>query len=55
MTIPWIVAGPKVAHRGELTARVKQTDTAATVLYVLGLSLPAGCAGEVVREAFASP
>jgi len=55
MTIPWIVAGPKIARRGALTGRVKQTDTAATALHVLGLSLPAGCAGEVVREAFASP
>jgi predicted AlkP superfamily pyrophosphatase or phosphodiesterase len=55
MTIPWIVAGPKVTRQGELKSPVKQTDTAATVLYVLGLTLPAGCPGEVVREAFASP
>jgi arylsulfatase A-like enzyme len=55
MTIPWIVAGPKVTRRGALTGRVTQMDTAATALYVLGLSLPTGCAGQVVREAFASP
>jgi len=55
MTIPWIVAGPKVTRRGVLTGRVTQMDTAATALYVLGLSLPSGCAGQVVREAFASP
>ena len=52
MTVPWIVAGPKVTHRGEMTARVKETDTAATALWVLGLSLPGACAGEVVREPF---
>jgi hypothetical protein len=55
MTILWIVAGPKITRRGALTGRVTQVDTAATALYVLGLSLPTGCAGEVVREAFASP
>ncbi len=31
MTVPWIVAGPKVVRTGEIKARVKQTDTAATV------------------------
>jgi predicted AlkP superfamily pyrophosphatase or phosphodiesterase len=55
MTVPWIVAGPKVARRGEMTARVRETDTAATALWVLGLSLPGGCAGEVVREPFTAP
>ncbi len=55
MTVPWIVAGPKVARRGEMTARVRGTDTAATALWVLGLSLPGGCAGEVVREPFTAP
>jgi predicted AlkP superfamily pyrophosphatase or phosphodiesterase len=54
-TVPWIVAGPRVTHRGEMTARVKQTDTAATALWTLGLSLPSGCAGAVVREPFAAP
>ena len=52
MTVPWIVAGPKVVRRGEMTARVKETDTAATALWVLGLSLPGACPGEVVREPF---
>jgi hypothetical protein len=55
MTVPWIVAGPKVARLGEMTARVRETDTAATALWVLGLSLPGGCAGEVLREPFTAP
>jgi predicted AlkP superfamily pyrophosphatase or phosphodiesterase len=54
-TVPWVVAGPRVTRRGELTSRVKQTDTAATALWVLGLSLPEGCAGEVVLEPFVTP
>jgi len=54
-TVPWIVAGPKVVRRGEMAARVKQTDTAATALWVLGLTLPSSCAGEVVREPFTAP
>jgi predicted AlkP superfamily pyrophosphatase or phosphodiesterase len=52
MTVPWIVAGPRVVRRGEMTSRVKETDTAATALWVLGLSLPGACAGEIVREPF---
>jgi predicted AlkP superfamily pyrophosphatase or phosphodiesterase len=52
MTVPWIVAGPKVVRRGEMAARVKETDTAATALWVLGLSLPGACPGEVIREPF---
>ena len=55
MAVPWIVAGPKVVRRGEMTARVKGTDTAATALWVLGLSLPGACAGEIVREPFTVP
>lgn len=55
MTVPWIVAGPKVVRRGEMTARVKETDTAATALWALGLSLPGACTGEIVREPFTAP
>ncbi len=51
-TVPWLVSGPRVVRRGEITARVKQTDTAATALWLLGLSLPGSCAGQVVREPF---
>ena len=52
VTVPWIVAGPKVVRRGEMTSRVKETDTAATALWVLGLNLPGRCPGAVVREPF---
>ena len=55
MTVPWIVAGPKVVRRGEMTVRVKETDTAATALWVLGLSLPGSCPGQLVREPFTAP
>jgi len=55
MTVPWIVAGPKVARRGEMTARVQTADTAATALWVLGLSLPGSCPGQLVREPFTAP
>ncbi len=55
MTVPWIVAGPKVLRRGEMTSRVRQADTAATALWALGLSLPGSCAGQVVREPFTAP
>jgi predicted AlkP superfamily pyrophosphatase or phosphodiesterase len=55
MTVPWVVAGPKVLRRGEMTSRVRQADTAATALWALGLSLPGSCAGQVVREPFTAP
>ncbi len=56
MTIPWIVAGPRVLARGrELTRPVSTVDTAATVLYVLGLTPPEGASGTVVSEAFNTP
>lgn len=55
MTIPWIAVGPRVAVRGELGCSVKQTDTAATALYVLGLRLPEGAPAEVVQDAFVQP
>jgi predicted AlkP superfamily pyrophosphatase or phosphodiesterase len=55
MTVPWVVAGPKVVRRGELTSPIKETDTAATVLWTLGLRLPSGCAGAVVQGPFAAP
>jgi predicted AlkP superfamily pyrophosphatase or phosphodiesterase len=55
VTVPWIVAGPKVVRRGEMTARVQAADTAATALWALGLSLPGSCAGALVREPFTAP
>jgi phosphopentomutase len=55
MTIPWIVVGPRVLARGrELLKPVRTVDTAATVLYVLGLTPPAAASGVVVSEAFSA-
>jgi predicted AlkP superfamily pyrophosphatase or phosphodiesterase len=45
MSIPWIIAGPRVPPQGELSRTVRTMDTAATALFVLGLNLPAGCQG----------
>jgi arylsulfatase A-like enzyme len=54
MTIPWIVAGPRIAGRGrELKKPVRTVDTAATALFVLGLRPAPAAAGTVVTEAFA--
>jgi arylsulfatase A-like enzyme len=53
LTIPWIVAGPRVVVRGEVARPVRTTDTAATALYVLGLALPAGAEGRPLIEVFA--
>ena len=52
MTIPWIIAGPSVVHRGPLGRPVRTVDTAPTVLGLLGLAPPPGCAGRLVSEAF---
>jgi arylsulfatase A-like enzyme len=51
MTIPWMVVGPHVVPHA-LGTRVTTMDTAATAAFVLGLSLPGGASGHVVREAF---
>jgi predicted AlkP superfamily pyrophosphatase or phosphodiesterase len=53
LTIPWIIAGPRVVARGELARPVRTTDTAATALYVLGLALPPEAEGRPVTEIFA--
>jgi predicted AlkP superfamily pyrophosphatase or phosphodiesterase len=54
MTIPWIVAGPRIPGRGrELRHTVRTVDTAATALFVLGLRPASAAAGVVVSEAFA--
>jgi predicted AlkP superfamily pyrophosphatase or phosphodiesterase len=52
MTIPWIIAGPSVVHRGPLTRPVRTVDTAPTVLSLLGIPSPPNCAGKLVSEAF---
>jgi arylsulfatase A-like enzyme len=52
MTIPWIIAGPGVTAGMELGEDIRITDTAITVLWVLGLPLPENAAGRPVVEAF---
>jgi predicted AlkP superfamily pyrophosphatase or phosphodiesterase len=55
MTIPWVVAGPRIPGRGrELTKPVRTVDTAATALFVLGLSPAKSATGVVVSEAFSA-
>jgi predicted AlkP superfamily pyrophosphatase or phosphodiesterase len=55
MTIPWIVAGPRIPGRGrELRTSVRTVDTAATALFVLGLPSPRTASGVVVSEAFSA-
>jgi phosphopentomutase len=53
-TIPWIIAGPRVQPRGQLGTSIRTTDTAATALYVLGLSVRSNATGRPVTEAFSS-
>ena len=52
MTIPWIVAGPRVVRRGPLTRPVRTIDTALTILNVLGIQAPRDATGSVVSEIF---
>jgi predicted AlkP superfamily pyrophosphatase or phosphodiesterase len=52
MTIPWIVAGPRVVEGKQLAARVSTMDTAATAAHVLGLSLSPTASGRPVMDAF---
>jgi predicted AlkP superfamily pyrophosphatase or phosphodiesterase len=52
MTIPWIIAGPKVVRRGALTCSVRTVDTALTILHVLGIQAPGNVTGSVVVEPF---
>jgi arylsulfatase A-like enzyme len=52
MTIPWIIAGPDIQSGLELTQSVSTMDTAATVLWALGIPLPEGTVGVPVWEAF---
>lgn len=51
MTIPWVVAGPRVRPHA-IGARVNTTDTAATAAWVLGLRLAGGASGRPVMDAF---
>jgi predicted AlkP superfamily pyrophosphatase or phosphodiesterase len=53
VTIPWIAWGRGVSAGTELTHSIHTTDTAATALWLLGLSLPSAT-GVPVTEAFHS-
>ena len=55
MTIPWIIAGPRIAQGRRLSSAIRTVDTAATAAYVLGFPLQPGAAGRPVLEAFATP
>ena len=52
MTIPWIIAGPRVVRRGPLTRPVRTIDTAVTILHLLGIKPPSNATGSVVLEPF---
>ena len=54
MTIPWIAWGKGVRSGEELPHGVHTTDTAATVLWLLGLNEPSEYAGVPVQAAFES-
>jgi len=54
MTIPWLIAGPRVRAGYALTTPVSVMDTAATAACVLGLALPPEAQGRPVQEAFAA-
>jgi predicted AlkP superfamily pyrophosphatase or phosphodiesterase len=54
-TIPWIIAGPRIAQGRRLSSAIRTVDTAATAAYVLGFPLQPGAAGRPVLEAFATP
>jgi predicted AlkP superfamily pyrophosphatase or phosphodiesterase len=55
LTIPWIVVGPRVTHKGAISRNVRTTDTAATILAVLGITAPNNCTGKTVSEIFDTP
>ena len=54
MTVPWIIAGPRIAQGRRLSSAIRTVDTAATAAYVLGFPLQPGAAGRPVLEAFAN-
>lgn len=53
MTIPWIIAGPRIRQGYAISAAVSTLDTTATAAFLLGLTLPADVTGKPVLEAFA--
>jgi predicted AlkP superfamily pyrophosphatase or phosphodiesterase len=55
MMIPWISYGRGIRAGHQVTRPVRTMDTAATVLQVMGIGLPAGWDGLPVAEAFSAP
>ena len=53
--IPWIANGAGVRHQAELLPGIRTMDTAATVLWALGIPVPEDWAGRPVVSAFESP
>jgi predicted AlkP superfamily pyrophosphatase or phosphodiesterase len=51
-TIPWIVWGEGVRAGTKLPFGIRTTDTAATVLWLLGVAVPAEWSGHPVTQAF---
>ena len=54
MTIPWIALGAGVRKGHAIEQPVRIFDTAATILYALGLAIPEGWDGRPVLEVFAA-
>ena len=52
MTIPWVVWGHGV-QRGDTLSGIRTMDTAATVLWLLGVDAPSNFMGRAVTDAFA--
>jgi phosphopentomutase len=52
MTIPWIVAGPRIRQNHALTTPVSLLDTAPTLAHLLGLAPHHQWEGKVITEAF---
>ena len=52
VTIPWIAWGEGVKPGVLGSSTVRTMDTASTVLWVLGLTVPADWAGEAVTQAY---
>jgi arylsulfatase A-like enzyme len=55
ITIPWIAWGEGVAEGRVLEDGIRTMDTAATALWLLGVSVEAGVVGRVVHGAFPAP
>jgi arylsulfatase A-like enzyme len=52
MTIPWVVAGPRVRPNHTIASEVSLLDTAPTLAHLLGLKPHAQWEGKVVAEIF---